>query len=119
MMESLQVFAYFFAATWKTTLLVSVPLGVTTLTTPVVAPSGTLVVISEPEATLNVAAVPLKVTLVAPVRSVPRILTAVFALPDVGTVSTNGARPMSRLKIVPSHSMLQVGQPVPPSSIVP
>ena len=48
---------------------------VTTLATPVVAPASTVVVISVCEATLNVAATPLKVTLVAPARLFPRILT--------------------------------------------
>ena len=47
------------------------------LNLPVVAPVGTVVVISEAETTVNVAAVPLNVTLVAPVKFVPRILTAV------------------------------------------
>lgn len=45
------------------------PLGVTTLTTPVVAPAGTLVWIAVPvELTVNLAGVPLKVTRVARVR---------------------------------------------------
>lgn len=42
----------------KTMLLVSVPLGVVTCTLPVVAPEGTVVVISELETTVNVAGVP-------------------------------------------------------------
>jgi transposase InsO family protein len=37
-----------------------------------------------------VAAVPLKLTLVEPVRLVPRMLTAAPTLPEVGCVSTNG-----------------------------
>jgi hypothetical protein len=58
--------------TLKGRLLESVPLvGVTTWTVPVVAPAGTVVVIRECEFTVNTAGVPLKVTLVAPVRSVP------------------------------------------------
>jgi len=64
-----------------------VPLGVTTWTAPVVAPAGTVVVISELETTSKTAPVPLKVTLVAPVRWVPRILTAVPTEPEVGSVS--------------------------------
>jgi hypothetical protein len=55
----------------------------------VVVPAGTVVVISELDTTLNLAAVPLKVTLVAPVRPVPRILTVTPTLPEVGSVSTN------------------------------
>jgi hypothetical protein len=87
--------------TRKATLLVSVPCGVTTLTLPVVAPVGTVVVISELETTLKAAAVPLNVTLVAPVRLVPRILTGFPTLPEVVCVSTNGPRPTDRLKTVP------------------
>jgi hypothetical protein len=41
------------------------------------------------------------VTLIASVRSVPRILTAAPALPEFGNVSTNGPRPTDRLKTVP------------------
>jgi len=64
-----------YGRTLKGTLLESVRLGITTWTFPVVAPAGTVVVIKYLDATVNVAAVPLKVTLVAPVRSLPRILT--------------------------------------------
>ena len=85
----------------KFTLLVSVPPDVTTWTLPVVAPEGTVVVISDFEATVKVAVVPLNVTLVAPVRLVPRILTAAPTLPAVGTVSTNGTRSIERRNIVP------------------
>ena len=75
------------------TLLFSVLVGIVTVTKPVVAPVGTRVSIRDFETTLNSAAVPLKLTLVAPVRSVPRILTARPTLPRVGRVSTNGPRP--------------------------
>ena len=84
-------------------LLLSVPLGVTTFTGPVVAPAGTVVVISELDTTLNLAAVPLKVTLVAPLRSVPRMVTDFPTAAEVGIVSTNGPRPTDRLKIVPDR----------------
>src|ERR1017187_5038101 len=60
--------------TRKARLLKSVPPGVVTRTLPVVAPAGTVVEISEAETTVNAAAVPLKLTLVAPVRFVPKIL---------------------------------------------
>ena len=83
------------------TLLLSVPLGVTTLTVPLVAPAGTVVVISELETTLKTAAVPLKVTLLAPVSFVPRILTAAPTLPDVGCVSTNGPSPVDSSNTAP------------------
>jgi hypothetical protein len=83
------------------TLLESLPPGVTTCTLPLVASTGTVVVINELEITVNVAALPLNVTLVAPVRLVPRILTSFPTLPEVGCVSTNGPRPSDRLKTVP------------------
>src|ERR1035438_9480118 len=88
--------------TRKGTLLESVRLGVTTRTFPVVAPAGTVVVIRYLETTVNVAAVPLKVTPVAPVRLVPRIFTAAPTLPEVVCVATNGRRPADRLKTVPA-----------------
>jgi hypothetical protein len=49
--------------------------------------------ISDAETTVKAAEVPLKVTLLAPVRSVPRILTLDPALPVVGTAWTNGPSP--------------------------
>jgi hypothetical protein len=52
---------------------------------------------------VKTAAAPLKLTLVAPVRSVPRISTVAPTLPEVGSVSTNGPRPTDRLKTVPSR----------------
>ena len=57
------------------TLLFRVPLGVCTVTKPVCASGGTVVVISDCETTVNAASLPLNRTLVAPVRSVPRIVT--------------------------------------------
>jgi hypothetical protein len=87
-------------------LLDSVPLGATTLTAPVVAPVGTVVVISVAETTVNVAAVPLNVTLVAPVRSVPSIFTERPTLPDMGNVLTNGPRPIDKLNTVPQPVQL-------------
>jgi hypothetical protein len=46
----------------------------------------------------------LKLTLVVPVRSVPRILTTAPTLPKWGCVFTNGRRPTDKLKIVPCAS---------------
>ena len=85
-------------------MLESVPPGVTTCTGPLVAPAGTLVVIEELETTLKMAAVPLNVTLLAPVRFVPRMVTGAPTRPEAETVFTNGARPAERLKIVPQPS---------------
>jgi hypothetical protein len=75
-----------------------VPLEVVTVTVPMVALAGTVVVISVLETTLKAAAVPLKLTAVAPVRFVPRMVTFIFVLPDVGMVSTNGPNPVARLR---------------------
>jgi hypothetical protein len=64
--------------------LVPVPAGVVTATGPVVAPVGTVAVMLESETTLNVAAVPLKPTAVAPVKALPVIVTVVPAGPEEG-----------------------------------
>jgi hypothetical protein len=87
---------------WNIVLLFSMPLGVVTVTQPLVAPVGTLTVIPVADTTLKVAETPLKVTLVAPVRSVPRILTCAPTLPAEGSVLTKGPRPTDWLKAVPS-----------------
>ena len=102
--------------TLNATLLLSVFLVVTS-TVPVVAPDGTLVSISDFEMILNFAAVPLKATLVAPVRSVPRILMAAPTLPELGSVSTKGPRPMDRLKTVPQPYEQAVLEP--PAKVAP
>src|SRR5258708_25655607 len=82
-------------------LLERVPAGLVTFTRPVVAPRGTVVVISVADTIVKVAAVPLKVTAVTPVRLLPSMMTFAPVLPDAGTVSTNLPSPISRLKIVP------------------
>jgi hypothetical protein len=60
------------------TLLFNVPVGVTTSTSPVVAPVGTIALMTVETLTLNSAETPLKVTLVAPVRPVPKIVTVLL-----------------------------------------
>jgi hypothetical protein len=62
----------------------AVPLGVITLMVPVVAETGTTVVICVALTTVNVVATPLKRTAVAPVKSVPVRVTAVPTGPTVG-----------------------------------
>jgi hypothetical protein len=89
-------------ATRNFLLLASAPFDVVTVTKPVVAPLGTVVLICVPETTVNVAAVPLKLTAVAPVRLVPRILTLDPTLPEVGDVSTKAPSPTFKLKTVPN-----------------
>jgi hypothetical protein len=56
-----------YGSTRNDTLLASMPLGVTTLTSPVVAPAGASVMISERGMPVKVAGVPLKLTSAAPV----------------------------------------------------
>jgi hypothetical protein len=102
--------------TRKEALLESVRLGVTTWTFPLLAPAGTVVVISELETTVKTAAVPLKLTQVAPVRLVPRIVTGDPTLPEVVCVFTNGPRPTDRRKTVPQPGS---PKPFPPASVVP
>lgn len=60
-----------------------VPAGVVTETTPVVAWSGTVAVICVAETTVKVALTPPNVTAVAPVKSVPVIVTDVPTGPEV------------------------------------
>jgi hypothetical protein len=55
------------SVSWKGTLLSKVPFVVVTWTVPLVAPAGTVAVISLAETTVNAAEMPLKVTLVVPV----------------------------------------------------
>ena len=58
-------------STVKGALLKAVPVGVVTLTLPVLAPRGTMAAMSAAESTVKVAGVPLKVTAVAPVKLEP------------------------------------------------
>jgi hypothetical protein len=76
---------------------VSVPLGVVTVTNPVVAPVGTVVLISDAEFAVMLASVPLKLTPVAPVRFVPRIVTDAPTLPEASWVLTKGFKPIEKL----------------------
>src|SRR6185503_10387956 len=65
--------------------LVAVPFGVVTLIDPVVAPAGTVAVICVSETTLKeVAAVPLKLTEVAPVKLEPERVMMVPIAPEIG-----------------------------------
>jgi len=68
----------------KLPALVAVPPGVVTEIVPAVTPAGTVAVMDVADTTVNVAAVPLKATAVAPVRFVPVIVTVAPTGPDVG-----------------------------------
>src|SRR5579885_2399888 len=86
-------------------LLFSVtPPAVITVTVPVVAPAGTLVVISLLDTTVKLAAVPLKLTPTVPVKLFPKIKTLAPTLPNVGRVSINGPNPTDMLNTVPTLS---------------
>jgi hypothetical protein len=65
-------------------LLVAVPPGVVTVITPLCAPTGTVTLILPSLLTVNEAFTPPIVTRVAPVKFVPWIIMALFALPEVG-----------------------------------
>src|SRR5262245_20797583 len=96
-------------ATRKSVELVPVPPGVVTVILPLVAPAGTVVSIRVLDATLKVAEVPLKRTLVAPPRSVPVIATAVPTGPLAGSkepIVGAGGRTVNTPK-----------QPVPPGVV--
>jgi hypothetical protein len=74
------------AVTVKVAELVAVPVGVTTVTGPVVAPSGTCVAIDVSETTVNSALTPLKRTAVAPVKNLPPMPTDCPTGPLAGLV---------------------------------
>lgn len=87
------------------------------MTVPVVAPVGTLVSIAEAVTLSSGAVVPLKVTLVVPLRLFPRMITFAPTLPEVGLVFTNGPSPTDRLKTVPQpYPQLELD---PPRTVVP
>jgi hypothetical protein len=65
-------------------VLVAVPPGVVTAIVPVVAAAGTLVVSLVAETTVKVAELPLKATLVAPIRFAPSIVTVLLTGPLPG-----------------------------------
>jgi hypothetical protein len=64
-------------------------------------PVGTVTVRTVFENTSITAGLPLKVTLVAPARLFPSILTTVPTLPEVGSISTNPPKLSDRLKTEP------------------
>ncbi|MEI6449727.1 MAG: hypothetical protein WCP98_07220 [Actinomycetes bacterium] len=72
------------ATTMKLEELLAVPPGVVTAILPLVAPVGTVAVIRVLPTTLKAAPVPLKVTLVAPVRPLPLMVTLAPTGPEVG-----------------------------------
>ena len=106
--------------TVKAVELVAVPWGVFTLILPVVAPPGTLVVICVLETTVKVAAVPLKVTRVAPVKPKPEIVTGVPSDPLVGEkeLILNTTVKLVELVAVPAELVTVIGPLVAPLGTV-
>jgi hypothetical protein len=85
--------------------LVAVPPGVVTLILPVEAPEGTVAVIWVEDSTVKVAATPLNRTELAPVKSVPVMVTTVSTRPEPGEnlamVGTHGIEKSAVLTAVP------------------
>jgi hypothetical protein len=104
--------------------LQSLPPGVVTQIFPVVAPLGTVAVIFVEDFTVNVAETPWNVTLVAPVKFVPVIVTVVPTGPEVGEkeVIVGGAAAVTvkfwELAAVPSGVVTLIGPVVAPEGTV-
>jgi hypothetical protein len=89
--------------TVKLKLLVPVPKGLVTAIGPLVAPTGTVVVIVVSFTTVNIGCtVPLNVTLLAPVNKVPRIVTGIPIAAAVGftEVMVGGAVSSVPVKVI-------------------
>ena len=112
------------SVTVKLVALVAVPPGVTTVTGPLVAAAGTVVVIVVALTTVNVGCdVPLNDTLDAPVRLVPEIVTATPTAPLVGvkpvTVGTGSVTvKFVALVAVPPAVTTAIGPLVAPAGTV-
>ena len=97
-------------------LLTSVPPGVVTIISPVEL-AGTIAVILVEDTTLNdVAAIPPKVTAVAPVKSVPVIVTV---LPIAAVVGVNEVIDGAGIKVNPFKVALSIGVVTDTSPLVP
>lgn len=94
----------------------SVPLGVFTVTNPLVAPDGTVARMKVSETTVKLAGVPFKKTPVVPVKPCPRMPPVCPTLPESRVNFTNGARPVDKRKIVPRPEFMP---PIPPELVVP
>ena len=90
-----------YGITWNGTLLVSVPLGVTTVTNPVLAPGGTIARIKVSDTTVKLAEVPLRKTSLVPVRPCPRMPPVCPTFPDSRTSLTKGLSPIETRNTVP------------------
>jgi hypothetical protein len=101
---------------------VAVPPGVVTVFFPVVALAGTLVVICVLVLTVNVAAVPLSLTDVVPVRFVPLIVTLVPTAPLAGVklviVGVKFTVKLVALVAIPAEVVTVIGPVVAPEGTV-
>ena len=93
-------------------MLCIVPLGVVTVTKPLVAPDGATVVSKVCDLIANRAAVPLKETLVVPLNPCPRIPTVWPIFPVYQTKLTKGPSVVFIPKIVP-----RAATPVPSEAV--
>jgi hypothetical protein len=100
--------------------LVAVPPGVVTLSGPVVAPNGTVARIAVSEVTEKLAAVPLNVTAVAPVKLAPPIVTFVPTGPLTGVkpAMVGGTAKALALVAVPPGVVTLSGPVVAPAGTV-
>ena len=111
------------AVTVNAALVVAVPLGVVTLILPLVAPTGTLVVIFKLDITLKLAVVPLNLTAVAPFKFKPEIViflptSPCFGLNDeiFGTANNDACDPTataSATETAPSAALIQSQSDLP------
>jgi hypothetical protein len=100
--------------------VVAVPSSVVTVIGPVGAPEGTVAVIVPELLTVNVAALPLNETAVAPVKVVPLIVTPVPAGPEVGAKEVMAGVTVKRVVVTkgPLGVVTVMGPVVAPAGIV-
>src|SRR5579862_7469337 len=105
-------------STRNETLLVNVPVGVVTVTEPVVPPTGMVAVSNVSDLIVNGIEVPLSETFVVPVKPWPRMPNICPALVGLRTKATNGLSPTPKLKTVPQLSPAGQGF-APPREVEP
>ena len=106
----------------KSVALVPVPAAVTTLILPVLAPAGTVALITVDDLTVKAALTPLNRTEVAPVKLVPLIFTLLPAVPLVGlkllTVGALRTEKLLALVAVPPGAVTAIRPVVAPAGTV-
>ena len=99
-------------STVKLVVLVPVPLAVVIVIGPVVVPTGTVAVICVGESTTKFGAlIPLKLTAVAPVKSVPVITTVDPIAPDEGVIASIAGGGFTHMVAVAAHKSYDSGVP--------